>query len=105
MGQILRADLKLSDYLSALNKRINWIIFKLTGLRRRGNLKLNINLWTMFCIPSIRLAFLNLNFTNSTDKKKFYLSIKILFKRFVGLPKNCPNKIVYELMPNIEMKS
>lgn len=105
LGQVLRKDLRLQDQLTALIKRINWITFKLTGLRRRNNLKLNLNLWTVFCMPSIRLSLLNMTLTNYGDRKKFNHCIKMMFKRFTTIPKNCPNRIVLQIMPNLELKS
>ena len=69
LGQVVQSNLKLSDMMKKTNKKIMWIMYKLAGIRMRMNLKLNINLWKVFCQPTIRLSLLNLNITNSTDRK------------------------------------
>ncbi len=35
------------------------------------------------------------------DRKKFLHNLKVQFKKFVYLPKVCPNVLLYQLMPDL----
>ena len=79
LGAQISSNLKLDNECVELKKKINWLTMKLTPIRIQNNLKLNINLWKVLCIPSIKLSLLNFNIVGHVQKKRYSQLMRILF--------------------------
>jgi hypothetical protein len=69
-------------------KKFNFIKWRLTGLRKIGNLKLNINLFKILIMPQHRLAAATYHRQIQTIKQSIQLRIRVQFKMFCNLPIN-----------------
>jgi hypothetical protein len=57
LGMLVNGDLDIKDHLKNINQKANFISFKLYGLRKLDDIKLNRNMFKTFIMPSYRLAF------------------------------------------------
>lgn len=69
-------------------KKWNFVKWRLTGLRKRNKLKLNINLFRVLIMPLYRLSATTFHRLNDTSKRKAEVQIKVQFKVFCNLPIN-----------------
>lgn len=55
LGMIIEGSLKPFSHLQHINKKINFLTYKLYPFRKLNNLKLSINLFKTFILPQYRL--------------------------------------------------
>jgi hypothetical protein len=78
-------------------KKCNYIRWKLRGLRKIGNLKLNINLFRVLIMPLYRLASACFHRLSEVTKAKAEVKIRVQFKLFCNLPVNLSDVIFRKL--------
>lgn len=85
-----------------MERKIDFLICKLRALRLERDLKLNINLFKVFCMPLYRLSMLQTMATTETDRQHYLKSIRKKFRTFCFLPRNTPNDYVRVLLGSAE---
>jgi hypothetical protein len=78
-------------------KKFNFIKWRLTGLRKINNLKLNINLFKILIMPQHRLAAATYHRQTQAISQYIQLQIRVQFKMFCNLPLNLANH-TFELL-------
>jgi hypothetical protein len=78
----------VDKHMEEVAKKCNYIRWKLTGLRKIGNLKLNINLFRVLIMPLYRLASACFHRLSTAAKAKAEVKIRVQFKLFCNLPVN-----------------
>jgi hypothetical protein len=88
---MINNKLAIEPHLKAILKKFHFIAYKLTGIRRMDNLKMNINLFKIFILPLYRLAFTLYARQNETIRAKVEAHMRVLLKRFARIPINTAN--------------
>lgn len=91
LGGTIDCSLKLSTHLDIITRKINYIRYKLHGVRHKNNLKLNINLYKLFVMPLFRMNLINYHYAKKTDRNTASKLMRKTFKSFTNLPFNTPN--------------
>jgi len=94
LGGNLHYSLRIDTHPSIINRKIDFIRYKLTPLRLVKDLKLNLNMFKVFCAPLYRLAFNNLEYLSKAQINKFLLHFRKNLKKFALLPSNTPNLLL-----------
>ncbi len=68
------------------------------AIRRKNNLRLNVNLFRIFIMPLFRMALLNYHSALKTQKNSADKLLRMPFKRFTNLPKSTPNKLIRNMI-------
>jgi len=63
-------------------------------LRKKGNLKLNCNLFQLYFEPQFRLIAQIYTHFNSKARREITQLYKFFWKKFVCLPKSTPNSVI-----------
>lgn len=85
-----------------MERKVDFLTCKLRTLRLEKDLKLNINLFKVFCMPLYRLGMLQTMATTETDRQHYLKSIRKKFRSFCFLPRNTPNEYVRVLLGSVE---
>lgn len=91
-------SLSAAPHITAINKKIAFIIHRLTPLRHRKHTKLNINLFKIFVLPMYRLALSIFDNQSPLERLAFVRDIRKNLKRFLALPRNTSNDLVDQLL-------
>ena len=59
LGGLLKNDLSIKSHISQVQRKIDFIRFRLSSIRWIKDMKLNINLFKVFCLPLYSLCFTN----------------------------------------------
>lgn len=102
LGGWLDDKLKLSVHLGHVERKLSFVMHKLTPIRLLKDMRLNINLFRTMCMPMYRMGLLNSLCTTKTDQNEYYKAIRKRFKAFCYLPKCLPNKVVEMILGKIE---
>lgn len=86
--------MNIDAHLTSVNRKLNFLNYKLTPIRLRRNFQLNINLFMVFLWPSFSLALSIYHFLNKTQQNKLIQAARSSFKKFNLLPKSTSNEIV-----------
>ena len=98
----LNDKLKVAGHLQHIERKINFVMHKLTPVRMLKDLRLNVNLFRTMCMPLYRMGMLNALATNKTDQFTFYKAIRSRFKSFCYLPKCTPNTLIKLMLGSVE---
>lgn len=85
-----------------IKKKVQFLTYKLTPIRLVKDLRININLFKLFCLPQFRMGYINLKYVNNGERNIFKKTIRSMMKQFCLLPFNLPNRLLVELFGNID---
>ena len=102
LGGMIDWKLSIETHLENAGKKINFIRYKLTGLRLLHNTKLNVNLFKMFCMPQYKMAMINAQLSQA-EKNKLNKVIRNDFKKFCMIPMNTSNTVISKMIGNIDL--
>lgn len=57
LGLVLSNDLSAGEHLKIINQKFNFLSYKLSAIRKKDFLKLNLRLFKVFVMPMYRLAY------------------------------------------------
>jgi hypothetical protein len=88
LGLMLNGQLNLKDHLKTINRKANFIAYRLYGIRKIDDLRLNTNMFRTFVMPSYRLAFTLYARLNATERAKIEAHMRVWCKKFIRIPIN-----------------
>ena len=94
--------LKVAGHLAHIERKISFIMHKLTPIRMLKDLRLSINLFRTMCMPLYQMGLLNALATNKNDQNTFYKAVRARFKAFCYLPRCMPNSVTKMLLGDVE---
>jgi len=101
LGSWLYNSLDPRKHISEITSHISFIAAKLSPIRRRGDLKTNINLFKVLILTKIKMNFCYFDLCSNKQQQDIVSSVRRAFKFFCCLPKSCSNKVIDELFGNI----
>jgi hypothetical protein len=78
----------MKDHLKAINRKANFIAHRLYGIRRIDDLRMNMNMFRTFVMPSYRLAFTLYARLNAAERAKIEAHMRVWCKKFIRVPIN-----------------
>jgi hypothetical protein len=97
LGLLVNGRLDLRSHLAQINRKAGFIAHRLYGLRTLDNLRLNINLFTIFVMPHYRLALTLYTWQSETAATKLDTHMRVWYKKFVRIPINTAGR-TFELI-------
>jgi hypothetical protein len=88
LGLMLNGQLNMKDHLKAINRKANFIAHRLYGIRRIDDLRMNMNMFRTFVMPSYRLAFTLYARLNAAERAKIEAHMRVWCKKFIRVPIN-----------------
>jgi hypothetical protein len=97
LGYYINDKGTIDTHMKETVKKFNFIKWRLTGLRKIRNLKLNINLLKILIMPQHRLAAATYHRQSETIRQSIQLRIMVQLKMFCNLPINLADHM-FELL-------
>jgi hypothetical protein len=97
LGYYINDKETIDTHMKETINKFNFIKWRLTGLKKVRNLKLNINLFKILIMPQHRLAAATYHRQTKVIRQSIQLRIRIQFKMFCNLPINLANH-TFELL-------
>jgi hypothetical protein len=88
LGLMLNGRLDLTEHKKLINRKAGFICHKLYGLRKRDDLRINVNLFKVFIMPSYRLAWTLYSRQSEEEKQSLLRHLRVWCKRFAMIPIN-----------------
>lgn len=102
LGSQITPKLNLMDHVNAMIPKFHFIRTQLLPILLKNHFRLNVNLYTVFIDPLLRLIYPLYSLTTDGDKAQFQKKCRYLFKTFVSLPRSTPNLLVADFIGNID---
>jgi hypothetical protein len=102
LGGWLNDKLKVAGHLQHVERKVNFVMHKLTPIRMLKDLRLSVNLFRTMCMPLYRMGMLNALAASKTDQNTFFKAIRSRFKSFCYLPRCTPNQLVRVMLGSVE---
>ena len=102
LGGWINDKLKLTGHIAHVERKVAFVMQKLSPVRMLKDLKLNVNLFRTMCMPLYRMGMINSLCTTKTDQNEFYKVVRKRFKQFCYLPKCLPNSVVKMTLGGLE---
>lgn len=100
---IISFPLNIYEHLKFIARKITYVTNQLTCVRRKSNLKLNINLYKVCILPLYRLGFAFYSKVTKKQQNDLILSIKKSLKIFLCFPRNTSNNLLLAIFGDIEL--
>ena len=88
LGMMLNGQLDIKDHLKLINKKANYITYKLYGLRMLDDTRININMFRVFVLPSYRLAHTLYARLSTGEQEAVDRHLRVWCKKFARIPVN-----------------
>lgn len=85
-----------------MERKIGYVMHKLTPIRLLKDLRLNVNLFRIMCMPLYRMGLLTSLCTTNTERNWFFKAVRRRFKEFCYLPRCLPNRVVEMILGDVE---
>lgn len=85
---MLNTRLDLKEHQKLINKKAAFICSRLYGLRKRDDLRLNVNLFKVFILPSYRLAWTLFSRQTEAEQAGLVRHLRVWCKKFALIPVN-----------------
>ena len=82
LGSWLYNNLDPRRHFAEISKYMSFVIARLTGVRKRGDLRTNINLFKVLLMPRIRMVFCFYDLLAQNQQENIQLHIRKWFKLF-----------------------
>ena len=101
---LLNGEMSIEPHLKTITNKYNFIAYKLTGIRRMDNLKLNINLFKVFILPLYRLAYMLYARQDAVTRAKVEAHMRVLLKKFARIPINTANHTLVMIAGDLRLQ-
>lgn len=88
LGGWVNDKLRLTGHLVHVERKVGFVMQKLSPVRMLKDLKLNVNLFRTMCMPLYHMGMINSLCTTKTDQNEFYKVMRKRFKQFCYLPRH-----------------
>ncbi len=102
LGGWLDYKLSCSNHLIYLEKRLDFLLYKLYAIRSVQDIRLNINLFVVLFMPVVKLGMVNTKFVSFAERKAYKIFIRKSLKRFCLLPLRTPNSVIRLIYRDID---
>jgi len=101
LGCAITPSLLLTDQVKSIGGKIFYLRGQLAPVLRGGKTRFNASLFRTLAFPLYRLAFPLYDLAGRSDQESFRIAIRKQARAFLGVPQNCPNRIIEGILGDL----